>query len=118
MACTGMDPGHNETNKKFTAPRHSPSHLQSDLAEIATRAERFVGVEGGGMDQACECLAREGQALRIDFRPLRWTPVKLPPGALFAVLHSGKEMNKAASAYYNQVIGGKNVNGVRKSDRA
>jgi galactokinase len=46
--------------------------LQQELAEIATRAERYVGTEGGGMDQACECLAEQGSALRIDFRPLKW----------------------------------------------
>uniref|UniRef100_A0A1I8BMT9 Galactokinase n=1 Tax=Meloidogyne hapla TaxID=6305 RepID=A0A1I8BMT9_MELHA len=28
---------------------------KKDLAEFSTKSERFVGVEGGGMDQACEC---------------------------------------------------------------
>ncbi|KAL3068538.1 hypothetical protein niasHT_030829 [Heterodera trifolii] len=77
---------------------------KKELAEIATHAERFVGLEGGGMDQACECLARRGEALRIDFRPLGWRAVQLPENALFAVLHSNTEMNKTASAYYNQRV--------------
>uniref|UniRef100_A0A183CG50 Galactokinase n=1 Tax=Globodera pallida TaxID=36090 RepID=A0A183CG50_GLOPA len=77
---------------------------KKELAELATHAERFVGLEGGGMDQACECLARRGEALRIDFRPLGWRAVRLPDNALFAVLHSNTEMNKAASAFYNQRV--------------
>lgn len=56
------------------------------------------------MDQACECLANAGSALRIDFNPLVATPIQLPKRALFAVLHSGVEMNKAATTYYNQRV--------------
>ena len=43
------------------------------------RAERFVGLEGGGMDQAACLHGREGHALRIEFEPLRVTPVAVPP---------------------------------------
>uniref|UniRef100_A0A914H688 Transmembrane protein 107 n=1 Tax=Globodera rostochiensis TaxID=31243 RepID=A0A914H688_GLORO len=78
--------------------------ITKELAELTTHAERFVGLEGGGMDQACECLARRGEALRIDFRPLGWRAVRLPDNALFAVLHSNTEMNKTASAFYNQRV--------------
>lgn len=74
---------------------------KSNLADLASRVERYVGVEGGGMDQAIECLAEKGVALRIDFNPLISTKVKLPKNALFAVLHSGATMNKAATSYYN-----------------
>ncbi|KAI1713590.1 galactokinase galactose-binding signature domain-containing protein [Ditylenchus destructor] len=77
---------------------------KTELAEIATLTERYVGLEGGGMDQACECLANAGSALRIDFNPLVATPIQLPKRALFAVLHSGVEMNKAATTYYNQRV--------------
>uniref|UniRef100_A0A914H4M8 Galactokinase n=1 Tax=Globodera rostochiensis TaxID=31243 RepID=A0A914H4M8_GLORO len=67
---------------------------KKELAELTTHAERF----------ACECLARRGEALRIDFRPLGWRAVRLPDNALFAVLHSNTEMNKTASAFYNQRV--------------
>lgn len=77
---------------------------KKDLAEFATKAERFVGMEGGGMDQACECLAERGSALLIDFAPLRFRPVTLPSNALFAVIHSGKECNKGADSQYNQRV--------------
>lgn len=80
------------------------SKFQSALAELAARSEHFIGVEGGGMDQAIESLAEAGNALRIDFNPLRWDAVKLPDDALFAVLHSGSEFNKGATSYYNQRV--------------
>jgi len=49
-------------------------------------------------------MADAGYALRIDFRPLVATPIKLPSNALFAVLHSGVEMNKAQTTYYNERV--------------
>ncbi|KAH7695288.1 galactokinase, partial [Aphelenchoides avenae] len=77
---------------------------KSELAQLAAKSEHFIGVEGGGMDQAIESLAEPGKALRIDFNPLKWEPVKLPADALFAVLHSGSEFNKGATSYYNQRV--------------
>ena len=42
------------------------------------RAERFVGLQGGGMDQAACLHGVGGHAMRIDFEPLRVTPVAMP----------------------------------------
>lgn len=56
------------------------------------------------MDQACECIAQKNYAVRIDFNPLKFERVKLPINALFVVVHSGIEMNKAATSYYNQRV--------------
>lgn len=66
--------------------------------------ERYVGVEGGGMDQAIEVLAKEGSAMLINFNPLRFSPVTLPENALFAVIHSGEALNKAATSHYNERV--------------
>lgn len=49
-----------------------------ELAALLAKAERFAGLEGGGMDQAASLYGRRGHALRIDFEPLRATPVAMP----------------------------------------
>ncbi|VDN18995.1 unnamed protein product [Gongylonema pulchrum] len=75
-----------------------------DFAELCAKVERYIGMEGGGMDQAVEVLAEEGSALRIDFGPLTFSRVALPENALFAVVHSGETLNKAATSQYNERV--------------
>nr|XP_047908289.1 N-acetylgalactosamine kinase isoform X3 [Anser cygnoides] len=82
-----------------------------ELAEICTKSERYIGTEGGGMDQSISFLAEEGtatvrhrtpdQAKLIEFSPLRATDVRLPSGAAFVIANSCVEMNKAATSHYN-----------------
>lgn len=74
------------------------------MAELCAHAERYIGTEGGGMDQAIEVLAVKGHAMLIEFNPLKWTAVKLPETAFFAVLHCGTTLNKAATSHYNQRV--------------
>jgi N-acetylgalactosamine kinase len=71
------------------------------LAEACARAERYVGTEGGGMDQAISLLGERGAAKLVEFNPLRTTSVKLPPGATFVVCNSMVTMEKAATAEFN-----------------
>lgn len=71
------------------------------LAEACARAERYVGTEGGGMDQAISLLAEAGAAKLVEFNPLKTTSVKLPPGAIFVVCNSMITMEKAATAEFN-----------------
>jgi N-acetylgalactosamine kinase len=59
-----------------------------ELATLLARAEHYVGTQGGGMDQAVSLLARPGQALKIDFFPLRITPAPLPKGYAFVAANS------------------------------
>jgi galactokinase len=76
------------------------------LAELAAAAERYVGTQSGGMDQAVCLLARAGHALRIDFDPLRARPVPVPAGAALVVCHSLVEAEKSGAARdaYNQRV--------------
>lgn len=71
------------------------------LAEICAKCERYIGTEGGGMDQSISFLAEKGTAKLIEFQPLRATDVKLPEGAVFVISNCCVEMNKAASSHYN-----------------
>lgn len=76
------------------------------LAQLAAVAERYVGTQSGGMDQAVCLLAQKGHALRIDFDPLRTRPVPIPPGVAFVVCHSLVEAEKSGAARdaYNQRV--------------
>ncbi|KAH9524775.1 N-acetylgalactosamine kinase [Bulinus truncatus] len=71
------------------------------LAEICAKCERYIGTEGGGMDQAISFTAVAGKAKLIEFNPLRTTDVTLPPDAAFVVSNSLAEMNKAATPQFN-----------------
>ncbi len=75
-----------------------------ELAALMARAERFVGLEGGGMDQAACLHGREGHALRIEFEPLRVTPVAVPEGWRWVVASSlvRAEKSGGARAAYNE----------------
>ncbi|KAI6182016.1 hypothetical protein M3Y99_01963100 [Aphelenchoides fujianensis] len=79
-------------------------YSKDDIANVAIKCERLVGLEGGGMDQAVVTLAENNAALRIDFEPLKSWAIELPKNALFAVLHSNVESNKAATAHYNERV--------------
>ncbi|KAL2093380.1 hypothetical protein ACEWY4_010692 [Coilia grayii] len=72
-----------------------------ELAEVCAKCERYIGTEGGGMDQSISFLAEEGTAKLIEFNPLRATDVKLPDGAVFVISNCCVEMNKAASSHFN-----------------
>jgi galactokinase len=67
----------------------------AQLMELVARAERYVGTEGGGMDQAICLGARPGTASRIDFNPLRLTPIPVPSGWCFIIAFSGVQAEKS-----------------------
>jgi galactokinase len=73
------------------------------LMELLATAERYVGVQSGGMDQAISLGGRAGHALRIDFAPVRTQPVRVPAGWRFVVANSlvGAEKAGRAREAYN-----------------
>ena len=69
-----------------------------ELAALMARAERFVGLEGGGMDQAACLHGVAGHALRIEFEPLRVTKVAVPEGWRWVVGSSLVRAEKSGGA--------------------
>lgn len=76
------------------------SHSPLELATLMAGAERYVGTQGGGMDQAASLNGRVGQALKIDFFPLRVRPLSLPPGSVILVADTLVKAPKTESALY------------------
>lgn len=74
------------------------------LADISAKCERYIGTQGGGMDQAIAFLAVEGCAQYIEWEPLRATPTTLPPNACFVIANSLTKANKAATSDFNQRV--------------
>ena len=68
------------------------------LAERMAEAEQYVGTRGGGMDQAISLGGRAGCAARVDFAPLRLTPIPVPQGWSFVVAHSLVQAHKSGGA--------------------
>lgn len=84
-----------------TSYAHKLELSKESIADVCAKCERYIGTQGGGMDQAIAFLATEGCAKYIEFSPLRSTDVPLPKGAVFVIAHSLTNLNKAATADYN-----------------
>ncbi len=69
-----------------------------ELAELLAYGERYVGTQGGGMDQAVSLLAAKGSALKIDFFPLATRSIKLPENHLFVIANTMVAANKTGNA--------------------
>ncbi len=78
------------------------SRLQ--LAGILAQAERYVGTQGGGMDQAVILLGGRGSACKVNFNPLHTEDIPLFPDHVFVVCDSLVAANKtgAARQRYNE----------------
>uniref|UniRef100_A0A182Q9W8 Galactokinase n=1 Tax=Anopheles farauti TaxID=69004 RepID=A0A182Q9W8_9DIPT len=87
-----------------TAFMHNATLNKQTLATISAECEKFIGTQGGGMDQAIAYLAQEGCAQLIEWNPLRATPIKLPANAVFVIANSLSEANKAATSDFNQRV--------------
>lgn len=69
-----------------------------ELAETMSRAERYVGTQGGGMDQAICLFGKAGNAVKIEFFPLRTTYVPFPDSFRIVVAHSMITASKTENA--------------------
>ncbi|KAI1289311.1 N-acetylgalactosamine kinase [Halotydeus destructor] len=75
---------------------------KTSMANLCAESERFIGTQGGGMDQAIAFLAQEGSAKMIEFVPtLKANNVILPEGANFFISHCGVSCNKGATDCFN-----------------
>lgn len=68
------------------------------FAEALARAERYVGTNSGGMDQAACIAGRADHALRVEFHPLRVEPVPLPADWRFVIADSLVHADKSGAA--------------------
>jgi len=77
---------------------------ESELMELLAMAERYVGTEGGGMDQAICVGAVEGCVSRVDFDPVRLTATRMPGDWRVVVANSlvRAEKSGAAREEYNR----------------
>lgn len=73
------------------------------LANISAKCERYIGTQGGGMDQAIAYLAKKGCAQFIEFYPdLKANVIEIPENATFVVANSLAQVNKAISSSFNE----------------
>ncbi|KAL8269567.1 hypothetical protein Esti_006509 [Eimeria stiedai] len=75
------------------------SATSKEVAEASARAERYVGVEGGGMDQACICMSRSGFASLTSFHPLEVEYLKLPECCTLALGYCGADSRKIQDSH-------------------
>lgn len=71
-----------------------------ELAAMLAQAERYVGVHGGGMDQAIILLGATGCACKIDFFPLRVERVPVFDDYVFVICNSLVMADKSGSAIH------------------
>lgn len=68
------------------------------LAQLLAQAEKYVGTQGGGMDQTISLLGRANQVLKIEFNPYAITEIPLPPDFQIVAAHSLVYAPKTESA--------------------
>nr|AIE43952.1 galactokinase-like protein [Fasciola hepatica] len=77
-----------------------------ELAGLCARCEQYIGMQGGGMDQATSLLGSRNNAIMIEFtKPLVTVhPVPLPLDIVFVIAHTGVHARKAATSMYNERV--------------
>lgn len=77
---------------------------RNELMDLLAVGERYVGTQGGGMDQAICLGGQRDSAVKIDFFPLSLDPVPIPAGWSFVIAHSLSVASKSGEVRhkYNQ----------------
>ena len=88
----------------MTNVAYATSLSKLEIATMCAECEKYIGTQGGGMDQAISFLAQPGTAKYIQFNPLCTTDVPLPKGAAFVVANSLVKANKAATTSFNERV--------------
>lgn len=68
------------------------------LAQLLAKAEKYVGTQGGGMDQTISLMGGVKSALKIDFNPYATQRIQLPDKFNILVTHSLVHAPKTQSA--------------------
>jgi len=68
------------------------------LAKLLADAEKYVGTQGGGMDQAISLMGEAGNALKIEFNPYNVCKIPLPPDLTIVAAHSLTKAAKTEAA--------------------
>lgn len=89
VCCSALATAH---ANKITLPS------KKEFAEFTAKCERYIGTEGGGMDQAISFLGEPGKAMMIEFDPIRTTEVEIPEGCVFVIANTLVAAEKAAEA--------------------
>lgn len=86
---------------------HGITLTKGEVADFTCRAERYVGVTSGGMDQAISVMGAPGVAKLVEFNPVRAEDVHLPAGATFVIANSmtvSKKQETADKRYNLRVV--------------
>ena len=77
---------------------------KQEFAELCAKCERYIGTEGGGMDQAISFLGERNKAMLIEFNPICPTDVCLPNDTTFVISNTRVQANKVAFASFNERV--------------
>lgn len=79
------------------------SYSKMELSALTAVAERYVGTQGGGMDQTASINGIAGKVLKIGFSPLSCTAYPVPEGFSFVVADTliKARKSKEALSYFN-----------------
>ena len=75
---------------------------KQQIAKLCAHCERWVGTEGGGMDQAISVFAQQGSGRCVQFQPtFQQKAIPLPNNASWVATHSLEESHKRQTATMN-----------------